>query len=195
MNKKGVYTKQLDSFFKEEEVKVKRYLRQSFNLTEDDIDDVFQESAIAMFGNMNTGKLVNLRCSLSTYFLRICINQSLKAIRQKQKTVPLVNIDSVCSAGKYSDTKIDELIDLCVSNKDEAYLSQREQVVNEIISCLPEKCHNIFWGYYWNNFSLRTIALEFGYTNAETVKTDKYRCINKFRKRYKELMQKKYGKD
>ena len=62
-----------------------------------------------------------------------------------------------------------------------------------IIEVMPDTCKNIFKGYYWDNFTTSTIADMFGFANANSVKTQKYKCLQKFRNRYNELMNKNHG--
>ena len=69
---------ELNRFIADEKNKVLAYLRKSFSVLDDDLSDIYQESSVALFVNIRDGKLTNLTSSLSTYFLRICINQTLK---------------------------------------------------------------------------------------------------------------------
>ena len=68
-----------------------------------------------------------------------------------------------------------------------------EMLVNNIIASMTDTCKNILHGYYWNDFSTSTIADMFGFANANSVKTQKYKCLQKFRTKYNELMDKIYG--
>ena len=52
---------------------------------------------------------------------------------------------------------------------------------------------NIFKGYYWDNLTTGTIADMYGFSNANSVKTQKYKCLQKFRSKYNELMNRIYG--
>ena len=183
----------LNRFLAEEKGKVLAYLRKKFSISDDDLDDIFQESSMALFLNIRDGKLANLTSTLSTYFLRICINQTLKSIGKQQKVVPLFDDSTITNKDEYRSDKIDELYRLCTEDEDAERVAQSERIVQNIIEVMPDTCKNIFKGYYWDNFTTSTIADMFGFANANSVKTQKYKCLQKFRNRYNELMNKNHG--
>ena len=183
----------LNRFLAEEKGKVLAYLRKKFSISDDDLDDIFQESSMALFLNIRDGKLANLTSTLSTYFLRICINQTLKSIGKQQKVVPLFDDSSITNKDEFRSDKIDELYRLCTEDEDAERVAQSERIVQNIIEVMPDTCKNIFKGYYWDNFTTSTIADMFGFANANSVKTQKYKCLQKFRNRYNELMNKNHG--
>ena len=183
----------LNRFLAEEKGKVLAYLRKKFSISDDDLDDIFQESSMALFLNIRDGKLTNLTSTLSTYFLRICINQALKSIGKQQKVVPLFDDSSITNKDEFRSDKIDELYRLCTEDEDAEMVARSERIVQNIIEVMPDTCKNIFKGYYWDNFTTSTIADMFGFANANSVKTQKYKCLQKFRNRYNELMNNNHG--
>lgn len=183
----------LNRFLAEEKGKVLAYLRKKFPISDDDLDDIFQESSMALFLNIRDGKLTNLTSTLSTYFLRICINQALKSIGKQQKVVPLFDDSTITNKDEFRSDKIDELYRLCTEDEDAERVAQSERIVQNIIEVMPDTCKNIFKGYYWDNFTTSTIADMFGFANANSVKTQKYKCLQKFRNKYNELMNKNHG--
>ena len=184
---------ELNLFLAEERNKVMAYLRKTFSVSDDDLDDVYQESSVALFLNIQDGKLSNLTSSLSTYFLRICINQTLKLLGKKQKAVPLFDDSRLTNKDVFRPDKIDELYQLCTEDEETERLSRSEKIVQSIIESMPETCKNVFQGYYWDNLTTTTIANMFGFANANSVKTQKYKCLQKFRNKYNELMNRIYG--
>ena len=185
---------ELNRFLAEEKGKVQAYLRKKFSISDDDLDDIYQESSMALFLNIRDGKLADLTSTLSTYFLRICINQALKFIGKQQKVVPLFDDSTITNKDEFRSDKIDELYRLCTEDEDAERVAQSERIVQNIIEVMPDTCKNIFQGYYWDNFTTSTIADMFGFANANSVKTQKYKCLQKFRNKYNELMRKINGK-
>lgn len=175
-------------FLVNEKPKVQAYLRRNFSLADDDIDDIFQEASIALYTNIKERRLNTLTGTLSTYFLRICINQTLTFTAKRKKVLPMINESSLSGGGNFLDEKLDELFALSTYDEDEAYRQRSENIVDRIVSDLPETCRNIFGGYYWQNLSTKVIADMFGYANANTVKAQKYKCVDKFKKKYNELI-------
>lgn len=184
---------ELNLFLAEERNKVIAYLRKTFSVSDDDLDDIYQESSVALFMNIQDGKLSNLTSTLSTYFLRVCINQMLKYLGKKQKVVPLFDDSRLTNKDVFQPDKIDELYQLCTEDEEAERLSRSEKIVQSIIESMPETCKNVFQGYYWDNLTTTTIANMFGFANANSVKTQKYKCLQKFRSKYNELMNRIYG--
>lgn len=184
---------EINRFLAEEKDKVLSYLRKVFSVSDDDLNDVYQESSVALFLNIRDGKLSNLTSSLSTYFLRICINQTLKLLGKQKKVVPLFDDSTITNKDAFRPDKIDELYQLCTEDEDAERVSRSEKVVQSIIDSMPDTCKNIFKGYYWDNLTTSTIADMFGFSNANSVKTQKYKCLQRFRSKYNELMNKIYG--
>lgn len=179
---------ELNRFISEEKGKVHAFLRNRFSVADDDLDDIYQESSTALFLNYRDGKLANLTSTLSTYFLRICINQTLKFIGKYQNTVPLFDESTITNENDFRPDKIDELYHLCTEDEEEEWVLQSERIVQDIIDNMPDTCKNIFKGYYWDNLTTSTIADMFGFSNANSVKTQKYKCLQKFRNKYNDLM-------
>lgn len=183
----------LNHFIADEKTKVLAYLNKTFSLSDDDLNDIYQESSIALFLNIREGKLTNLTSTLSTYFLRICINQTLKYIGKQKKVIPLFDDSRLTNKDVFRQDKIDELYQLCTEDEEYNQITYSEKVVQDIIALMPDTCKNVFQSYYWNNLTTTVIADMFGFANANSVKTQKYKCLQKFRNKYNELTSKIYG--
>ena len=183
----------LNRFIADERDKVFAYLRKTFSVSDDDMSDIYQESSVALFTNIRDGKLANLTSTLSTYFLRICINQTLKFVGKQQKVIPLFDDSRLTNKDTFRSDKIDELYQLCTEDEEAEKVSRSNKIVQSIIVSMPDTCKNIFQGYYWDNLTTTTIADMFGFANANSVKTQKYKCLQKFRSKYNELMNRIYG--
>ncbi len=184
---------ELNRFISDEKNKVFAYLRKTFSVSDDDLSDIYQESSVALFMNIRDGKLTNLTSSLSTYFLRVCINQTLKFLGKQKKVVPLFDDNRLTNKDSFRPDKIDELYQLCTEDEEAEKISRSEKIVLTILESMPDTCKNVFQGYYWDNLTTTTIADMFGFANANSVKTQKYKCMQKFRNKYNELMNRIYG--
>ena len=184
---------ELNRFISDEKNKVLAYLRKTFSVSDDDLSDIYQESSVALFMNIRDGKLTNLTSSLSTYFLRVCINQTLKFMGKQKKVVPLFDESRLTNKDSFRPDKIDELYQLCTEDEEAEKISRSEKIVLRILESMPDTCKNVFQGYYWDNLTTTTIADMFGFANANSVKTQKYKCLQKFRNKYNELMNRIYG--
>lgn len=180
--------KELNSFLEKERPKVISYLRKNFSVSDEDLEDLYQESSLALYTNIHEGRLKTLTGTLSTYFLRVCINQTLTFSAKKKKTIPMINESNLVGGENFRNDKLDELFALSTFDETEEYRSRTERIVDKIVDMLPETCRNIFGGYYWQNLSTKVIADMFGYANANTVKAQKYKCVDKFKRKFNELM-------
>lgn len=183
----------LNRFISGEKGKILTYLRKNYSVSDDDIDDIFQESSMALFLNIRDGKLSNLTSSLGTYFMKVCINQTLKFLGKSSKAIPLIDESRISNGNTVRDDKVDELYGFCMDTEEEDRKVRMELLVNNIIASMTDTCKNILQGYYWNDFSTSTIADMFGFSDANSVKAQKYKCVKKFRDKYNELMGKIYG--
>lgn len=184
---------ELNCFITEERNKVLAYLRKTFSVSDDDLSDIYQEASVALFVNIRDGKLSKLTSTLSTYFLRICINQTLKFLGKQKKVVPLFDDSRITNKDSFRPDKIDELYQLCTEDEEAEKVTRSEKIVQSIIESMPDTCKNVFQGYYWDNLTTTTIADMYGFANSNSVKTQKYKCLQKFRSKYNELMNRIYG--
>ena len=183
----------LNRFLSDERGRVLSYLRKQFSVSDDDLDDIFQESSMALFLNVRDGKLSTLTSSLGTYFMKVCINQTLKFLGKNCKTMPLFDDRRITNSDFVRDDKIAELYGACIDAEEEEKKTRMELLVNNIIASMTETCKNILHGYYWDDFSTSTIADMFNFSDANSVKAQKYKCVKKFRDKYNELKNKIYG--
>ena len=189
----SLQSQDLNRFISGEKGKILTYLRKNYSVSDDDIEDIFQEASIALFLNIRDGKLSTLTSSLGTYFMKICINQTLKFLGQNNKVVPLIDESRLTNKNEVRDDKIDQLYGFCMDTEEEDRKVRMELLVNNIIASMTDTCKNILHGYYWNDFSNSTIADMFGFSDANSVKAQKYKCVKKFTDKYNELKKKIYG--
>ena len=171
---------ELERFAGEEWMKVRNYLRQKYDLPEDDCRDIYQESLLTLYENIQNGKLTELTASLSCYFISICRNKALEHLRRQTRE------ETVVSPIDYE--KVETIIDL----DDTPRRDEVQRLVRKVVEQLPEPCAGILWGFYRDGLSLSEIAMTLGYSGANTVKVLKHRCINHFNKRFREMYSRYY---
>lgn len=181
--------RELNVFASKEGPKVLNFLRNRFGIEEDDCKDIFQESFIILYTNIQNGKLHEMTASLSTYFMSICKNKALEFLRGSSRSV---NVDSEMSLslmdGEIKTEKIEAL--LALDEGDSALEAQKEELVQSIVKDLPSPCNELLWGFYRDNLSMKSLAEMFNYSSESSVKVTKHRCCEKFRARYNELCNK-----
>ncbi|MDE7025668.1 MAG: sigma-70 family RNA polymerase sigma factor [Paramuribaculum sp.] len=172
--------RELNRFFERERKRNVVYLQGRYHLSYEDAEDIYQDSCLALFKNIQDGKLVSLTAKLSTYFTQICIFQTLKKIRDEKQ------IDSLDN-GQYDSDKVDELLGL-----DGGVTIAQQLKMEEIINNLPEPCDKILWAYYYDNLSMSEIAPLIGYNGADSVKSKKSQCMGKLKKRFDQQTKEDY---
>ena len=181
--------RELNTFAAKEWPKVLNFLNNRFGIHEDGCKDIFQESFIILYTNIQSGKLQDMTASLSTYFTSICKNKALEFLRGSARSV---NVDSEMSLslmdGEVKNEKIEAL--LALDEGDSALEAQKEELVQSIVKDLPSPCNELLWGFYRDNLSMRALADMFNYSSESSAKVTKHRCCEKFRARYIELCNK-----
>lgn len=174
----------LNRFAKKEWGKVQAYLKKHYSLSDDDCDDIFQESFIILMNNAKEGKLENMTSSLPTYFIGICRNKAKEMLRARRHSADIGEDDKLDILGNIKDDKIDSLLTL---DPEMSLVEQKEAITRQIVHDLPEPCNKLLWGFFRDNYSLQTLADMLSKT-VGYVKVTKHRCQEKFRKRYGDLV-------
>lgn len=177
----------LNSFIEKERGKVLCLLQKNYSLNEEDAKDVFQSSSMALYENIQKGKLENLTSTLSTYFITICINQTKKFLRDSKN---YLDVDNLTNQGDYQDEKINELLEY---GSGSSISEEQKNMMHELVQNLPKPCDDILWYYYGDNLSMQTIAGLLSYQNADTVKSTKSRCMSKLRAKFNQIMEDFYA--
>ena len=181
--------------FENEKGKAISFLRNRYSISDEDIEDIYQESLSALYLNIENGKLRELTCSFSSYFLQICNNQALKIVNKRKgiKKGQIIEDRNITNEYEVLEEKVDDLYSFCMTTEEEDRKVRMQLLVNNIIASMTDTCKNILHGYYWDDFSTSTIADMFSFSDANSVKAQKYKCVKKFRDKYNELKNKIYG--
>lgn len=176
-----------------------RFLKSKYDgLSYDDVEDIYQESSLALYNNIETGKLNELYSSLYTYFLKICINQSLKTIRDRGKnsSIRLDDFSTEMTPNKrFSEKRLNDIINLSPvspeSPKSPEYvyvIEEMKYLVKEALSKMPTKCQNLLRSYYFDELSWSVIADKFDIKGgADSAKVQASKCRKGFDEKNQEL--------
>ncbi len=179
-------SKVLNDFAKEYRSRTLSYLRNTFSLSNEDCEDVFQEASIVLYHAAVDGKLDNLTSSLYTYFIGICNNKAHEQLRANGKAqIVYIEDYSVDANGERYNmllNKAEKLLDII--DKDEKKANERDGIVQDMVKQLPPPCDKLLWSYYRDALSMKVIAQMFHYASESVAKVTKHRCQEKFRKNY-----------
>jgi len=134
----------------------------------DDARDLFQEAMITLYEKVQSDSFV-LSCQIKTYLFSICKNLWLKRLQQMGKySAPLSTEEESIAV----EADLEEF-----QKKDAAF-----SIMNRALNSLGEPCKSLLEGYYLNKKGMQELADDFGYTNADNAKNQKYKCLMRLKK-------------
>ena len=138
------------------------------NGSADDARDIFQEAMVVLY-EKSIATMFSLNCQLKTYIYSICRRLWLKRLQQLSKfSTQVENLEETVSV--------------------EEEIEEHEKVNNDFILMehamgkIGEPCKSLLDAYYLQKKNMLEIAGEFGYTNADNAKTQKYKCLVRLKK-------------
>ncbi len=136
--------------------------------TADDARDVFQEALIVLYEKARSGSF-ELHSQLKTYIYAVCRRLWLKRLQFDRKfSVDLANAEETASIEE--DIEKYEL------------RSCDFELMEKAMESLGEPCKALLESYYLQKKKMVEIAREFGYTNADNAKNQKYKCLMRLKK-------------
>ena len=134
----------------------------------DDARDIFQEAMVVLYEKSITTTF-SLNCQIKTYIYSICRRLWLKRLLQLNKFSTSVE-------------SLEEIVPV------EEEIEEHEKINNDFIlmedamNKIGEPCKSLLNAYYIHKKNMLEIATEFGYTNADNAKTQKYKCLVRLKK-------------
>ncbi len=133
--------------------------------------DIYQVSVVVFYDNIVSGKLVQLSSSVKSYLFAIGKNKMREYLRQRQK----VNFQT------------DSLLFDQLEHKDEGDEKIEQEKVYEAIEHglkeLGEPCKSLLEAFYYYRMGMDAICERLGYSNSNSAKVAKYKCLGRLRKR------------
>ena len=141
------------------------------NLTNEDIEDIFQESLIVLMQKVKSGSiLISREGALFSYLVQIGKLTACNLIR-KRKDITSEDVVTI------SDNLHKEYEDISVDEKQKS----QDEFLDRVFDSLPSDCKTLLKHFYWGRKPMDRIASVLGMRNADSVKTKKNKCMNKFR--------------
>lgn len=139
-----------------------------------DSADLFQEAMVVLFGKAQDEDFT-LTCSIGTYLFAISKHLWYKKLQQRGRN-PVVLQDNAYSDDDEGGIAWED--DINVHHEREAHYEQ----LNSALDKIGEPCRSLLKAYYHNDKSMQEIAADFGYTNPDNAKNQKYKCLTRLRK-------------
>jgi RNA polymerase sigma factor (sigma-70 family) len=141
--------------------------------TEQDADDIFQETVVSFIDAVRKGKF-RQESGIRTFLISISKNLWYNEIRRRQRAG---NREKLYVADfETSDVVIDDVI----GNRE--LKLQLSQMLNE----LGKSCKKILELYYYENLSMKEIVSQMHYENEQVVRNKKYKCLQQLTDKMKQ---------
>lgn len=137
------------------------------NGSTEDAKDVFQEAMIVLYEKVQSGNF-ELSCQIKTFVYSVSRRLWLKKLLQQNRVTLSDSHEEVISV----DGEVED------HEKRNAEFSMMEKAM----SGLGEPCKSLLEAFYMQKKSMQEIAGNFGYTNAENAKNQKYKCLMRLKK-------------
>ena len=156
----------------------------------DDMDDAYQEAFIRLQQHILTERLTadNIQKSVLAYFKTIGRYVALEMINQRNKGQNQTDDegDADTIAIKEELECPDDMMDdepksseRSFDPNDDMDTQERERIIRSLVEQLGKPCAPLLLGYLWQNKSMETLAQELGYSNADSAKSQKAKCMKK----------------
>jgi RNA polymerase sigma factor (sigma-70 family) len=160
-------SKAIESIYKENYNMIQAFILNN-NGTYDDARDIFQEAMITLYEKAKSESFV-LTCQIKTYIYSVCRRLWLKRLQQMGRYI---------SAGENVEETVPVEDDIEIHEKRNAEFAIMERAMGS----LGEPCKSLLDAYYVQKKGMTEIAAEFGYTNADNAKNQKYKCLMRLKK-------------
>lgn len=191
MAKKDIFEipdeKVLNLFFEEQRNKTLVVLQNRLALSLDDAEDIYQEACITLYQNIQSGKLVALTSSLSTYFTAICMNKGRKLLDRQPDSISFERAVENTEGDEYSTSQIETILGL-----GDGITAEQRAVMRDIVQDLPGPCEEILWSYYGDGLQMKEIAELIGFKGPDSVKSKKSQCMSKLKERFMRIIREFY---
>lgn len=146
------------------------YIKKRFDIDEDTIFDIYQETFISLYENIQNKKLNTLTSSIKTYIFSIGIRKTYKYL-EKEKPFDKIEMYDHLYYGDDESTEWEEI----------------QRIAYQTVKNMQEPCNTVLTLFYWKGNSMKEIAARMNYKNEMVAKNRKSLCL----KTVKELIKQK----
>lgn len=139
-----------------------------YGLSEDQVQDAYHDSIVALCENIHEGRLTSLQSSLKTYLFSIGKYSIINRLKKEHRNAT------------YSDSVETEMLEP-EHRFEELELTSHQLKLQRGLQQIGESCRTLLTMYYYNQYSIRELARLLNYKNENTVKAHKSRCMKKLR--------------
>lgn len=136
--------------------------------TDDEAKDIYQEGVIVFYEKIR-GNSLELTCQIKTYLYSVCRRLWLKRLAEK---------------GRFA-TSMGDVEDYLMLEEDIPQQEENERqfdLMADAMGKIGEPCRSLLEDYYLHTQNMQDITEKFGYTNTDTAKNQKYKCLQRLKR-------------
>lgn len=150
------------------------------NIRTEDIEDIFQESLVVLMRKVKDGSFVATRDgAMFSYLVEIGSRLTKNFLRKKRALISDKAVTISLNRHKEEETSI---------SVDEKQQTQ-DEFLDRVFDLLPSSCKSLLKYFYWEHKPMDEIASILGMRNADSAKTKKSKCMNKFKEIAAQLLE------
>lgn len=139
----------------------------------DDIEDIFQDSCIILMQKIKSGKFIISRDgAIFSYLVQIGKLTACNLLRKRRSLTPEEMVTISLNLHKE-----DEDSEITVDEKQKS----QDEFLDRVFDSIPPECKTLLKHFYWGRKNMDEIAGILGMRNADSAKTKKNKCMNKFK--------------
>lgn len=168
----------LEGLAQENKESIERIYRENYNMVlslvlnnngnSDDAADIFQEAMIVLYEKSKSDTF-ELSCQIKTYLYSICRRLWLKRLQSSQRMYNTME-------------SAEEMVSVEEDLETHEKRQNEFQIMENVMSKIGEPCKSLLEAFYLQKKQMQQIASDFGYTNADNAKTQKYKCLVRLKK-------------
>ncbi len=134
----------------------------------DDAKDIFQEAMIVLYERVQS-EAFELNCLIKTYLYSVSRRLWLKKLVHQNRFL-------------ITDEVEHDVINIDAEVEDQEKHNMDFLMMERAMGSLGEPCKSLLEAFYMQKRTMQEIASNFGYTNAENAKNQKYKCLMRLKK-------------
>jgi RNA polymerase sigma-70 factor (ECF subfamily) len=148
--------------------------KKTYNATEEQAKDAFQEAVLDFHQNVISDHLTALSSTIKTYLFQIGKHKLLN-IQKKESRMTYHDALHLIKNGE---------VENFMEEENKAYTQEQ---ISKAIEKLPEDCQKVLKLFYFSEYDMESIARELNYKNADTAKSKKSVCMKNLMNELKKL--------
>lgn len=140
-------------------------------LDRDTLFDVYQDSIWRLWENIQQGKLTEEKLTVSLVaYLQEGIGEKVMLETLRKQKESIADEEQIMKL----EDELDDIDDVIAHE-------ERIETIRKTLDKMGKPCAPLLKLFYWEKLSWEVIADQLGYNNADTAKTQKYKCIQKLK--------------